>query len=69
MYFDLQTDVTPLWTGDLTVPNNDQPEEREGMNPEICDHGWLRILCGTCTPIKPIKQLVKSSKRYVSKVQ
>lgn len=67
--YDLQTDVTPMWTGDITEQYQ-QPEEREGLNLAICEHGWLRTLCGTCTPIKsPVKNLVKSSKRYVSKVQ
>lgn len=38
-------------------------EVREGMNPDICQHGWMQKLCGICTPVT--KEEIKSAKSYV----
>lgn len=34
----------------------EHPEEREGLNLAICDHGWPHKICGICNPVSPKKK-------------
>lgn len=41
---------TPVWPMDFDAPRI--VEERDGLNPSICEHGELKAICGRCKPVK-----------------
>ncbi len=45
---------TPVWP--MEADNSPVPEDREGLNLHICEHGWHRDTCGKCKPVKPKKK-------------
>lgn len=47
----------PAWPVD--VDRIAVPEVRDGVNPDICPHGWHRNTCGKCKPIKKKKDVQK----------
>ena len=51
----------PVWpvNADFNADFNALPEVRDGLNPDICQHGWHRNTCGKCKPIKKKKHVQK----------
>jgi hypothetical protein len=41
---------TPAWP--IDADKSPVPEDREGLNIHICEHGWHRATCGKCKPVK-----------------
>ena len=39
----------PVWPMDVDAPRD--IEDRDGVNPDICQHGWHRNTCGKCKPV------------------
>lgn len=48
---------TPVWPKDLDAPKI--IDEHDGLNPDICQHGWHRNICGKCKPVKKKKNVQK----------